>query len=197
MPRRTKAQQAQIARDKARKQVQNLFDKFIDHDGHLTGHSGYLLLDGTAYFDDDYLTSHQIKLVPFDVSDTAIPNSAPSFFKPWPVNKLKDHPVDVEAMGGEDLESLEIDDPFPKPSNPLYSARDVERFIDGQYFHIPRANLGGTFETLSHHSEWHLVSWVTLLMPSAVLGLIQISYSLPHALLEYNQGIYPYPLKSS
>ena len=87
MPRRTKAQ---LARDKARKQVQNLFDKFRDPDGHVTGYSGYLLLDGPAYFDDNYLTHHQVKLLPFDVSDTAIPNSAPSFFKPWPVSKLKD-----------------------------------------------------------------------------------------------------------
>ena len=118
MPRRTKAQ---LARDKARKQVQNLFDKFRDPDGHLTGHSGYLLLDGPAYFDDNCLT-HQVKLLPFDVSDTAIPNSAPSFSKPWPVSKLRDHPVDVKAMGGEDLESLEIDNPFPDPSNPLDSA---------------------------------------------------------------------------
>ena len=72
MPRRTKAQ---LARDKARKQVQNLFDKFRDPDGHLTGYSGHLLLDGPAYFDDNYLTHHQVKLLPFDVSDTAIPNS--------------------------------------------------------------------------------------------------------------------------
>ena len=28
-------------------------------------------------------------------------------------------------------------------------------------------------------------------------GLIQISYSLPHALLEYNQGLTPYPLAPS
>ena len=141
-----------------------MFDKFIDHDGHLTGRSGYLLLDGPAYFDDDYLTHHQVKLLPFDVSDTAIPNSAPSFFKPWPVSKLNDHPVDVEAMGGEDLESLEIDDPFPNPPHPLDSARDVEEFINGQYFHIPRANLGpGKFETLSDHSEWCPVSYVTLI----------------------------------
>ena len=164
MPRRTKAQ---LARDKARKQVQNLFERFRDPDGHLTGYSGYLLLDGPAYFDDNYLT-HQVKLLPFDVSDTAIPNSAPSFFKPWPVSKLKDHPVDVKAMGGEDLESLEISNPFPNPSDPLDSARDVEEFIDGQYFHIPRANFGpGNFETLSRHSEWRLVSCVTLPMTLA------------------------------
>jgi hypothetical protein len=38
-------------------------------------------------------------------------------------------------------------------------ARIVEEFIDGQYFHIPRANLGpGGFETLSRYSEWRLVS---------------------------------------
>jgi hypothetical protein len=101
-------------------------------------------------------------------------------------------------MGGEDLESLEIDNPFPNPSDPLDSARDVEEFIDGQYFHIPRANLGpGTFETLSRHSEWRLVSCVTLPITLAVLGLIQISYSLPHALLEHNQGITPHPLAPS
>ena len=81
-------------------------------------------------------------------------------------------------MGGKDLESLEISNPFPDPSDPLDSARDVEEFIDGQYFHIPRANLGpGNFETLSRHSEWRLVSCVTFPMTLAVLGLIQISYS--------------------
>ena len=196
MPRRTKAQ---LTRDKARKHVQNLFDKFKDPDSHPIVYGGYLLrVNGLPYFDDNDLTRHQVKLLPFDVSDTGILNSAPSFFKPWPVSKLKDHPVDVKAMGGEGLESLEIDNPFPDPSNPLDSARDVEEFIDGQYFHIPRANLGpGTFETLSHHSEWRLVSCVTLPITLAVLGLIQISYSLPHALLEYDQGMTPYPLAPS
>jgi hypothetical protein len=157
MPRRTRAE---LARDKARKLVQNLFDKFKDPVRHPTVYSGYLLqLDGPPFFDDNDLTRLQIKLLPFDVSDTAIPNSAPSFFKPWPVSELKDHPVDVKAMGGEDLEALEIDNPFSDPSNPLDSARDVEQFIDGQYFHVPRANLNPGFpETLSHHSNWRLVS---------------------------------------
>jgi hypothetical protein len=97
MPRRTKAQ---LARDKARKLVQNLFNEFKVPVTNLTGYGAYLLLDGPAYFDDNYLTHHPVKLLPFYVSDTAILNSAPSFFKPWPVSKLKDHPVDVEAMGG-------------------------------------------------------------------------------------------------
>jgi len=154
MPRRTKAQ---LARDKARKLVQNLYDEFKVTN--LRGYGAYLLLDGPAYFDDNYLTHHPVKLLLFDVSDTAILNSAPSFFKPWPVSKLKDHPVDVKAMGGEGFESLEIDDPVPGPSSPLVSARDVEKFIDGQYFHVPRANLGpGFFETLSDHSRWRPVS---------------------------------------
>ena len=185
MPPKTKAQ---LARDKARKHVQNLFDKFKDPDRYPTVYGGYLLqLNGPPYFDDNDLTRHQVKLLPFDVSDTAIPNSAPSFFKPWPVSRLEDHPVDVKAMGGEDLESLEIEAPFPGPSYPLESARDVEKFIDGQYFHVPRANLDpGIFETLSRHSKWHPISCVTLSITLAVPGLIQISYSLPHALLEYD-----------
>ena len=41
----------------------------------------------------------------------SIPHSAPSFFKPWPVSKLEDHPVDVKAMEGDGLEALEVDDP--------------------------------------------------------------------------------------
>jgi hypothetical protein len=176
MPRRTKAQ---LARDKARKLVQYLFSEFKVPVTNLTGCGAYLLLDGPAYFDDNYLTHHPVKLLPFDVSDTAILNSAPSFFKPWPVSKLKDHPVDVKAMGGEGFELLEIDDPVDVNTmggevfesldiddlvpGPLVSARDVEKFIDGQYFHVPRANLGpGTFETLSRHSKWCLISCVTL-----------------------------------
>ena len=201
MPRRTRVQ---LARDKARKQVQNLFDKFKDPVRHLTVYGGYLLLfDGPTFLDDNDLTRLQVKLLPFDVSDTAIPNSAPSFFKPWPVSKLEDHPVDEKAMEGDGLEALEIGNPeignpFPNPSNPMSSARDVEEFIDGQYYHVPRANLGpGSFETLCDHSRWHRVSWVTLLVTLAVLVLIQISYSLPHALLEYDQGLYPHPLAPS
>ena len=153
MPRRTKAQ---LTRDKARKQVQNLFDKFKDPVRHIGVYGEYLLqLDGPSFFDDNDLTRLQVKLLPFDVSNTAIPNSAPSFFKPWPVSKLKDHPVDVKAMEGDGLEALEIDD----PSYSSDSARDVESFINGQYFHVPRANLGpGFFETLSDHSRWRLVS---------------------------------------
>src|SRR4051794_40013203 len=108
MPRRP---EAEISRDKARKLVQNLFDEFKDRTKPFFG-GGYMLqVNGPPYLDDNDLTRLQIKLLPFDVSDTATPNSAPSFFKPWPVSKLKDHPVDVEAMGGEDLESLEIDGP--------------------------------------------------------------------------------------
>jgi hypothetical protein len=92
-------------------------------------------------------------------------------------------------MGGEDLKSLEIDNPFLTLQILWTWSLGVEEFIDGQYFHIPRANLGpGTFETLSHHSEWRLVSCVTLPITLAVPGLIQISYSLPHALLEHNQN---------
>jgi hypothetical protein len=188
MPLKTKAQ---LARDKARKHVQNLFDKFKGPDRYPTVYGGYLLqLNGPPYFDDNDLTRHQVKLLPFDVSDTAIPNSAPSFFKPWPVRKLKDHPVNVKAMEGDDLESLEIDD----PSYPSDSARAVESFISWQYFHIPRANLGPeSFERLCDHSKWCPISWVTLLI-TMVPVLIQISYSDPHALLEYEQGIRPYPL---
>src|SRR5271155_2773785 len=184
MPRRTRA------RDKARKLVQNLFDEFKDPIRH-TVHGGYLLqLNGPSYLDDKDLTRLQVKLLPFDVSDTAIPNSAPSFFKPWPVSKLEDHPVDVKAMEGDGLEALEVDD----PSCSSDSARDVESFINGQYFHVPRANLGpGSFETLCDYSKWRRISWVTLLI-TVVLVLIQISYSVPHALLEYDQGIHPYPL---
>jgi hypothetical protein len=74
MPRRTKAQQAQQAHDKARKLVQNLYNEFKVPVTNLTGYGAYLLLDRPAYFDDDYLS--------FDVSDTAILNSAPSFFEP-------------------------------------------------------------------------------------------------------------------
>jgi hypothetical protein len=158
MPLRTKAQ---LARDKARKHVQNLFDKFKDPDSHPTVYGGYLLrVNGLPYFDDNDLTRHQVKLLPFDVSDTAIPNSAFSFFKPWPVRKLKDHPVDIKAMEGDGLEALEIDD----PSYSSDSARDVESFITEQYFHVPRANLGpDSFETLCDHSKWRCISWVTLL----------------------------------
>jgi hypothetical protein len=109
-----------------------------------------------------------------------------------------DDPVDVNTMGGEVFELLENDDPVPGPSSPLVSARDVEKFIDGQYFHVPRANLGpGIFETLSRHSKWYPISCVTLSIALAVPGLIQISYSLPHALLEYDHGITPYLLEPS
>jgi hypothetical protein len=196
MPRRTRAQ---LACDKARKQVQNLFDKFKDPVRHLTVYGGYLLqFDGQTFLDDNDLTRLQVKLLPFDVSDTAIPNSAPSFFKPWPVSKLEGHPVDVKAMEGDGLEALEIGNPFPNPSDPIYSARNIQEFIDGQYYHVPRANLGpDSFERLCDHSKWHRVSWVTLLVTLAGLVLIRISYSLPHALLEYDQGIHPYPLAPS
>ena len=157
MPRR---KAAELARDKARKQVQNLFDQFKDPVRRICVYGGYLLqIDGPAFFDDNDLTRLQIKLLPFDVSSTAIPNSAPSFFKPWSVSKLKDHPVDVKAMEGDGLESLVIGDPIPGPSTRLNSARQIEDFIDGQYFHVPRANLGrGPFETLSDHSRWCPVS---------------------------------------
>jgi hypothetical protein len=157
MPRR---RAAEVARDKARKQVQNLFDKFKDPVRRNGVYGGYLLqIDGPSFFDDNDLTRLQVKLLPFDVSNTATPNSAPSFFKPWSVSKLKDHPVDVEAMKGDGLEALEIGDPIPGPSNPLSPARQIEDFIDGHYFHVPRANLGpGFFETLSDHSRWRSVS---------------------------------------
>jgi hypothetical protein len=133
-----------------RKQVQNLFDKFKDPVRHNGVYGGYLLqINGPSFFDDNDLTRLQIKLLPFDVSNTAIPNSAPSFFKPWPVSKLKDHPVDVKAMEREGLEMLEIGDPFPGPSNPLDSAHEIQEFVSG---HVPRANLGpGFFETLCDH----------------------------------------------
>ena len=155
MPRKIKAQPVH---DKARKHVQNLFDKFKDPNP--TVYGGYRLrFDGPTSLDDTELTHLQIKLLPFDVSDTAIPNSAPSFFNPWPVSKLKDHPVDVKAMKGDGLEALKIGD----PSYPSDSAREVELFIDEQYHHVPRANLGPrSFETLSRHSRWRGVSWVTL-----------------------------------
>jgi hypothetical protein len=209
MPRRTKAQ---LARDKARKVVQNLYDEFKVTN--LRGYGAYLLLDGPDYFDDNYLAHHPVKLLPFDISDTAILNSAPSFFEPWPISKLKDHPVDIEALEGDGLEALEIDDPIPAntmggeyfellesddslPSLSV-SARDISKFITGQYFHIPRANLGpGSFETLSHHSKWCPISCVTVLIALAVPGLIQVSYSLPHALLEYDYGNTPYLLEPS
>jgi hypothetical protein len=154
MPRR---RAAELARDKARKQVQNLFDKFKDPD---SVYGGYLLkIDGTSPFDDKELTSLHVKLLPFDVSDKPTSNFAPSFFKPWSVSKLEDHPVDAKAMKGDGLEALEIGDPIPSPSNSLSPARQVEDFIDGQYFHVPRANLGrGLFETLSDHSRWCPVS---------------------------------------
>jgi hypothetical protein len=212
MPRRTKAQ---LARDKARKLVQNLYDEFKVTN--LRGYGAYLLLDGPDYFDDNYLAHHPVKLLPFDISDTAILNSAPSFFEPWPISKLKDHPVDVEAMGGDGLESLEIDDPIPvntmggeyfellesddplpDPSSLSVSARDISKFITGQYFHVPRANLGpGSFETLYDHSKWCPISCVTLSITLAVPGLTQISYSLPHALYECDYGITPYLLEPS
>src|SRR5271168_4012127 len=199
MPRRTKAQ---LTRDKARKLVQNLYDEFKVTN--LRGYGAYLLLDGPDYFDDNYLAHHPVKLLPFNISDTAILNSAPSFFEPWPISKLKDHPVDIEALGGDGLEALEIDDPIPAntmggeyfelleiddpiPANTMggeyfellesddslpslsVSARDISKFITGQYFHIPRANLGpGSFETLSHHSKWCPISCVTLLTTLAV-----------------------------
>jgi len=160
MPRRRAPTAAELARDKTRKQVQNLFDKFKIPVGHHVVYGGYRLqLDGPSFFDDNDLTRLQVKLLPFDVSDTATPNSAPSFFKPWPVSKLKDHPVDVKAMEGDGLEALKIDDPFPGDSDPLASARDIEVFINGQYHHVPRANLGpGLFETLRNHSRWRCVS---------------------------------------
>jgi hypothetical protein len=162
MPRRSAAERA---RDKARKQVHDLFDKFKDPVRHSRVYGGYLIqLDGPSFFDNNDLARLKVKLLPFHVSNTAIPKSAPSFFKPWPVSKLKDHPVDVKAMEGEELEALEIGDPIPEPSDPLDSdpldsARQIEEFIDWQYFHVPRANLGpGFFETLSDHSQWRLVS---------------------------------------
>jgi hypothetical protein len=176
MPRRTKAE---LARDKARKQVQNLFDKFKEPIGYTNVYGGYQLqFDGPTFLNDDDLTRLQVKLLPSDVGDTAIPNSAPSFFTPWSVRKLKDHPVDVKAMKGDGLEALEVGEPFTDaselftgaselltgPSNPLHSPRNVHEFIKGQYYHVPRANLGpNVFETLSHHSRWQRVSWVTLL----------------------------------
>ena len=157
MPRR---RAAELARDKARKQVQNLFDEFKDPVRYIGVYGGYLLqIDGPSFFDDNDLTRLQVKLLPFDVSNTAIPNLAPSFFKPCPVSILKDHPVDVKAMEGDGLEALKIGDPIRGPSNHLRSARQIEDFIDGQYFHVPRANLGpGFFETLSDHSRWRPVS---------------------------------------
>jgi hypothetical protein len=157
MPRR---KAAELARDKARKQVQNLFDKFKDPDRRNGVYGGYLLqINGPSFFDDNDLTRLQVKLLQFDVSNTATPNSTPSFFKPWPVSKLEDHPVDVKAMKGDGLEALEIGDPIGSHSNCLDWARQVEEFIDGQYFHVPRANLGrGLFETLSDHSRWCRVS---------------------------------------
>jgi hypothetical protein len=157
MPRR---KAAELARDKARKQVQNLFDKFKDPDRRSGVYGGYLLqIDGPPFFSDNDLTRLQVKLLSFDVSNTAISNSASPFFKPWPVSKLENHPVDVGAMKGDGLEALKIGDPIPGPSNPLSPARQVEDFIDGQYFHVPRANLGpGFFETLSDHSRWCPVS---------------------------------------
>jgi hypothetical protein len=86
MPHRTRAE---LSRDKAKKLVQNLFDEFKDPIRPLTVYGGYLLqLNGPPYFDDNDLTRLQVKLLPFDVSDTAIPNSAPSFFKPWPSGSL-------------------------------------------------------------------------------------------------------------
>jgi hypothetical protein len=196
MPRRTKAE---LARDKARKQVQNLFDQFKEPIRYTSVHGGYLLqFDGSTFLNDDDLTRLQVKLLQFDVGDPAIPNSPPSFFTPWPVSKLKDHPVDVKAMKGDGLEALEVGEPFTGPSNPLDSARDVQEFIDGQYYHVPRANLGpGVFGALSHHSRWQRISWVALLITLAVLVLIQIPYSGPHALLEYDQGLYPHPLAPS
>ena len=161
MPRR---KAAELARDKARKQVQNLFNQFKDPDRRDV-YGGYLLLiNEPPFLDDDELTRLQVKLLPFDVSDTAIPNSTPSFFKPWSVSELKHHPVDVDAMEGDGLESLKIgdaisDDTIPGDSNPLDSAREIEVFIDGQYFHVPRANLGpGFFERLCDHSRWRPVS---------------------------------------
>jgi hypothetical protein len=160
MPHRGAPTAAELARDKARKQVQNLFDKFKVPGGHIGVYGGYLLLfDGPSFFDDNDLTSLQVKLLPFDVSNTAIPNSAPSFFKPWPVSKLENHPVDDKAMKGDGLEALEIGKPIPGPPNRLDSAREIEEFIDGHFFHVPRAKLGpGFFETLSDHSRWCLVS---------------------------------------
>jgi hypothetical protein len=156
MPRR---KATELARDKARKQVQNLFDEFKDpkHNG---AYGGYLLkLDGPHFIEHNDPILLQVELQPFDVSNTATSNSAPSFFKPWPVSKLEHHPVDVKAMKGEGLEALEIGDIIPGLSNPMDSAREVEEFIDGQYFHVPRTNLGpGFFETLSDHSRWCRVS---------------------------------------
>jgi hypothetical protein len=160
MPRRKAPTAAELPRDKARKQVQNLFDEFKDPDRHNGGYGGYVLkLDGPSFFNDNDPILRQVKLLPFDVNNTAIPNSEPSFFEPWSVSKLEGHPVDLKAMEGDGLEALEMDGPFPSLSNPLHSARDVEEFINGQYYHVPRANLGpGFFETLSDHSTWRLVS---------------------------------------
>lgn len=167
MPRR---KAAELARDKARKQVQNLFDQFKDPVRCINVYGGYLLqIAGPAFFDDNDLTRLQVKLLPFDVSNTATPNSAPLFFKPWSVSKLEEHPVDVKAMEGDGLEALKIgdaipddaisDDTIPGDSNPLDSAREIEVFIDGQYFHVPRANLGpGFFKRLCDHSRWRPVS---------------------------------------
>src|SRR6202007_2741089 len=132
MPRR---KAAELARDKARKQVQNLFDQFKDPVRAINVYGGYLLqIDGPAFFDDNDLTRLQVKLLPFDVSDTAIPKSAPSFFKPWSLSKLAKHPVDIEAMEGDGLESLKIGYDIPVVDIPGYdipdkipldSARDV------------------------------------------------------------------------
>lgn len=155
MPRKKAPTAAGIARDKARKQVQNLFDQFKDP-LERTSDGRYLLkLDGPPFFDEDDLIRLQVKLLSFDVDDATISNSEPSFFKPWSDSELEDHPVDIDAVEEDGLEDLEIGAPIHGPSNSLASARQIRVFINGQYFHVPRANFGrGSFETLSHHSKW-------------------------------------------
>lgn len=57
-----------------------------------------------------------------------MPNSEPSFFKPWSF-KLTDHPVDADAMKGDSLEALDIGDPIHSNSNPVASERQIRLFI--------------------------------------------------------------------
>ena len=153
MPRRKTPTAAKRACDKARKQVQNLFDTFKDP--HASNSYGRYMLrvDGPPYFSDDDLARLHVKLLPFDVSGTS---SESSFFKPWSLSELETHPVDVDAMEGDGLEMLEIGSGL---SNDLDSAREISTFIDSQFFHVPRANLGpGSYETLSSYSKWCPVS---------------------------------------
>jgi hypothetical protein len=157
MPRRKAPLSPKLAREKARKQVQTVFDKFK-----YPVRGGYMLqLEGLSFFNDDDLACLQVKLLPFDVSGTAIPNSAPSFFKPWSSSELAKHLVDVTAIGEDGLEMLEIgemleiDDPIHGPSYSRQSALQILRFTVAQFAQVPRANLGpGSYETLGDHSKW-------------------------------------------